>query len=144
MALYSASSCDGELPVHPRSQLSLAVHLERLSKDGDLQDHLVGYSRFATIRLRLIKVIARVAKNSSHIRLAIASVCPEIGVFKAITTSHRSAPTSSVRRKPSRPKPSPINVEKPLVLAAAINAEADARPDRPTKPETPAVQRAHR
>lgn len=45
MALYPASSCDGELPVHPRSQLSLAVHLERMSKDGDLQDHLVGYSR---------------------------------------------------------------------------------------------------
>ncbi|MCO5795201.1 MAG: transposase [Blastomonas sp.] len=101
-------------------------------------------AELATIRLRLIKVIARVVKSCSHIRLAIASVCPEIGVFKAITTCLRSAPTSPVRRKPSRPEPSPINVEKPLVLVAAKNAEADARPDRPTKPETPAVQRAHK
>ena len=50
-------------------------------------------AEFATLRLRLLKVAARVIETASRIRIAFASACPDAGVFKAITTSLRPAPT---------------------------------------------------
>lgn len=50
-------------------------------------------AEFATLRVRLLKVAARVIKSSSRIRVAFASGCPDAGVFKAIATNLRSAPT---------------------------------------------------
>ena len=50
-------------------------------------------AEFSTLHLRLLKVAARVIETSSRIRLAFASACPEAGVFKAIATSLRPAPT---------------------------------------------------
>lgn len=50
-------------------------------------------AEFATLRLRLLKVAARVIESASRIRIAFASACPEAGVFKAIATSLRPAPT---------------------------------------------------
>lgn len=50
-------------------------------------------AEFATLRLRLIKVAARVIETTSRVRFAFASACPDAGVFKAIVTNIRSAPT---------------------------------------------------
>ena len=50
-------------------------------------------AEFATLRLRLLKVAARVIETATRIRVAFASACPDAGVFKAITTSLRPAPT---------------------------------------------------
>ena len=50
-------------------------------------------AEFATLRLRLLKVAARVIETASRIRVAFASACPDAGVFKAIATSLRPAPT---------------------------------------------------
>lgn len=50
-------------------------------------------AEFATLRLRLLKVAARVIETSSRIRIAFASACSEAGVFTAIATSLRPAPT---------------------------------------------------
>ncbi len=50
-------------------------------------------AEFATLRLRLIKVAARVIESASRIRVAFASACPDAGVFRAIATSLRPAPT---------------------------------------------------
>lgn len=50
-------------------------------------------AEFATLRLRLLKVAARVIETSSRIHLAFASACPDAGVFKAIATILRPAPT---------------------------------------------------
>jgi hypothetical protein len=50
-------------------------------------------AEIATLRLRLLKVAARVIESASRIRVAFASSCPDAGVFKAIAANLRSAPT---------------------------------------------------
>jgi hypothetical protein len=50
-------------------------------------------AEFATLRLRLLKVAARVIESASRIRVAFASGCPDASVFKAIATNLRTAPT---------------------------------------------------
>jgi hypothetical protein len=50
-------------------------------------------AEFATLRIRLLKVAARVIENASRIRVAIASACPDASVFRAIAISLRPAPT---------------------------------------------------
>jgi len=50
-------------------------------------------AEFATLRLRLIKVAARVIETASRIRVAFASACPDAALFSAIAISLRLAPT---------------------------------------------------
>ena len=50
-------------------------------------------AEFATLRLRLLKIAARVVESASRIRVAFASGCPDADVFKAIATNLRTAPT---------------------------------------------------
>ncbi len=50
-------------------------------------------AEFATLRLRLLKVAARVIESASRIRLAFASACLDAGVFRAIATNLRLTPT---------------------------------------------------
>ena len=50
-------------------------------------------AEFATLRLRLLKVAARVIETASRIRIAFASACPDANLFKAIAAAFRPAPT---------------------------------------------------
>ena len=50
-------------------------------------------AEFVTLRLRLIKVAARVIETASRIRLAFASACPDADVFQVIADAFRIAPT---------------------------------------------------
>jgi hypothetical protein len=50
-------------------------------------------AEFTTLRLRLLKVAARIIESTSRIRVAFASACPDADVFRAIATSLRTAPT---------------------------------------------------
>jgi hypothetical protein len=50
-------------------------------------------AEFATLRLRLLKVAARVIENASRIRIAFASACPDAAVFRTIALALRPAPT---------------------------------------------------
>ena len=50
-------------------------------------------AEFATLRIRLLKVAARVIESASRIRLRLASACPDASVFRAIAISLRPAPT---------------------------------------------------
>jgi len=50
-------------------------------------------AEFATLRLRLLKVAARVIETASRIRVAFASACPDAAVFRAIATRLKPAPT---------------------------------------------------
>jgi len=45
------------------------------------------------LRLRLLKVAARVIESATRIRVAFASACPDASVLKAIATNLRPAPT---------------------------------------------------
>jgi hypothetical protein len=50
-------------------------------------------AEFATIRLRLIKLAARVIETASRIRIAFASACPDADIFRALARALRPAPT---------------------------------------------------
>jgi hypothetical protein len=50
-------------------------------------------AEFATLRLRLLKIAARVIETATRIRVAFASACPDAAVFRTIALALRSAPT---------------------------------------------------
>lgn len=50
-------------------------------------------AEFATLRLRLLKVAARVIETASRIRVAFASACPDAEAFQAIVSAFKPAPT---------------------------------------------------
>jgi len=50
-------------------------------------------AEFATLRLRLIKVAARVIETATRIRVAFASACPDASTFRAVAAGVRLAPT---------------------------------------------------
>jgi hypothetical protein len=41
-------------------------------------------AEFATLRLRLIKIAARVIETASRVRLAFAASCPEADLFRSL------------------------------------------------------------
>ncbi len=44
-------------------------------------------AEFATLRLRLLKVAARVIESTTRIRVAFASACPDAALFQSIATA---------------------------------------------------------
>ena len=48
-------------------------------------------AEFATIRLRLIKVAARVIETASRVRIALASACPDAALYRQVTLALRAA-----------------------------------------------------
>jgi hypothetical protein len=48
-------------------------------------------AELATIRLRLIKVAARVIETATRIRIALASACPDAALFRHVAVSLRAA-----------------------------------------------------
>lgn len=50
-------------------------------------------AEFATVRLRLLKIAARVIETASRIRIAFASAYPDAAVFRTIATAFKPAPT---------------------------------------------------
>ena len=50
-------------------------------------------AEFETLRLRLLKVAARVMETASRIRVAFASACPDADTFRAVAAALKPAPT---------------------------------------------------
>jgi hypothetical protein len=48
-------------------------------------------AEFATIRLRLIKLAARVIETASRVRIALASACPDAALFRHVALALRAA-----------------------------------------------------
>jgi hypothetical protein len=55
--------------------------------------HVLAKAEFATIRLRLLKVAARVSESASRVRLAFAAACPDAALFHRIATALRTTPS---------------------------------------------------
>lgn len=53
--------------------------------------HHLGKAEFATLRLRLLKLGARVTETLSRIRLAFAAACPEASLFRSIAATLQPA-----------------------------------------------------
>jgi hypothetical protein len=50
-------------------------------------------AEFTTLRLRLLKVAARVMESATRIRVAFASTCPDADLFRTIAHALKPAPT---------------------------------------------------
>ena len=48
---------------------------------------------FTTLRLRLLKVAARVMESATRIRVAFASACPDADLLRAIVRTLKPTPT---------------------------------------------------
>ncbi|MFC4595888.1 IS1380 family transposase [Sphingobium tyrosinilyticum] len=53
----------------------------------------IANAEFATLRLRLLKVAARVIETATRIRVAFASACPDANTFRTVAAALRTAPT---------------------------------------------------
>jgi hypothetical protein len=49
-------------------------------------------AEFATMRMRLLKIAARVIETAARIRVAFASACPDANLFRTIATALKPAP----------------------------------------------------
>ena len=53
-------------------------------RDAIPTQHVLARAEFKTLRLRLIKIAARVIETATRVRIAFAASCPEAGLFSAI------------------------------------------------------------
>ena len=55
-------------------------------RDAVPRTHALATAESATIRLRLLKLGARVIETAARVRIAFAAACPEAGLFRQIAT----------------------------------------------------------
>ncbi len=49
--------------------------------------HTLATAEFTTLRLRLLKVAARITETATRVRIAFAAGCPEAALFRVIAHS---------------------------------------------------------
>ena len=54
--------------------------------------HKLATAEFNTIRLRLLKIGARIKETSHRVKIAFAAACPEAGLFRHIIAALKPAP----------------------------------------------------
>jgi len=79
------TSCRSPLANQVRLLLHTAAYWLMLAvRDAIPQPQPLAKAEFATLRLRLIKIAARVTETASRVRIAFASCCPEAELFGSI------------------------------------------------------------
>ena len=82
------TSCRSPLANQMRLILHTAAYWLMLTlRDAIPKAHALAKAEFATIRLRLIKLGARVIETTSRIRLAFAAACPEAALIRHLATT---------------------------------------------------------
>jgi Transposase DDE domain group 1 len=82
------TSCRSPLANQMRLILHTAAYWLMLTlRDAIPKAHALAKAEFATIRLRLIKLGARVIETASRIRLAFAAACPEAALIRYLATT---------------------------------------------------------
>lgn len=56
-------------------------------------DAALATAEFTTMRLCFLKIAARVIETTTHIRVAIASACPGVNLFRSIAAALKPMPT---------------------------------------------------
>lgn len=79
------------------NQMRLVLHtaaywLVLAVRDAIPKAHALAKAEFATIRLRLLKLAARVTETSSRVRLGFAAACPDATLFRQLATTLRTTP----------------------------------------------------
>jgi hypothetical protein len=82
------TSCRSPLANQMRLILHTAAYWLMLTvRDAIPQAHALANAEFATIRLRLLKLGARVIETVSRVRLAFAAACPDAGLIRHIAAA---------------------------------------------------------
>jgi len=61
--------------------------------DSISADTALAAAEFTTLRLRLLKVAARVIEAAARVRIAFAASCPEAALFRGLANALAPAPT---------------------------------------------------
>ncbi|MFC3320638.1 IS1380 family transposase [Mesorhizobium cantuariense] len=86
------TSCRSPIANQVRLVLHTAAYWLMLTlRDAVPKTHQLSKAEFATLRLRLLKLGARVTETVSRIRLAFAAACPEDSLFRAIAITLQPA-----------------------------------------------------
>ncbi|WP_053086175.1 IS1380 family transposase [Nitratireductor soli] len=86
------TSCRSPVANQVRLVLHTAAYWLMLTlRDAVPRTHQLSRAEFATVRLRLLKLGARVIETASRIRLAFAAACPEAGLCRAIALTLQPA-----------------------------------------------------
>ena len=86
------TSCRSPLANQVRLVLHTAAYWLMLTiRDTMPKTHRLARAEFATLRLRLLKLGARVIETASRIRLAFAAACPEADLFRRIALTLQPA-----------------------------------------------------
>ena len=67
-----------------RVKIDATTEAELTVRDAIPKARELATAEFATLRLRLLKIAARVVETTSRIRLAFAAACPEADLFRSL------------------------------------------------------------
>jgi Transposase DDE domain group 1 len=82
------TSCRSALANQVRLILHTAAYwLVLIVRDKIPQPRDLAIAEFATIRLRLLKIAARIVETTSRIRIAFAAACPEADLFRGLVNA---------------------------------------------------------
>ena len=86
------TSCRSPLANQFRLILHTAAYWLMLSlRDAIPKPQPLAGAEFTTLRMRLIKIAARITETASRVRIAFASACPEAALFRGIANSFQPA-----------------------------------------------------
>jgi hypothetical protein len=60
-------------------------------RDAVPSAHALSRAEFATLRLRILKIGARIRENAHRVRIAFAAACPEATLFRDLAIALRAA-----------------------------------------------------
>ena len=87
------TSCRSPLANQMRLILHTAAYWLRFTvRDAVPQTHALAKAEFATLRIRLLKIGARIRETTHRIRIAFAAACPDAALFHQIAMTLRPAP----------------------------------------------------
>ena len=60
-------------------------------RDAVPETHALARAQFATLRLKVLKIGARIRETAHRVRIAFAAACPEAALFRDLVTALRAA-----------------------------------------------------
>ena len=86
------TSCRSPLANQVRLVLHTAAYWLMLSlREAVAKPHALATAEFTTLRMRLLKIAARITETATRVRIAFAAACPEADLFRRIALSLRPA-----------------------------------------------------
>jgi hypothetical protein len=86
------TSCRTPLANQVRLVLHTAAYWLMLSlRNAIAKPHALAVAEFTTLRIRLLKIAARITETATRVRIAFAGACPEADLFRRIAVSLQSA-----------------------------------------------------